>query len=234
MRTKATWRRIRISESRALSAAISRPFQRRRRLRSTTASPKRRRPSGSTNCKRRRAAERTRLAMTSRAASSAPIRPVTLDHWGRNKRTQSRRALQAPHEIPGARSVGATDPIDPWNWINIQVPGVDAPCSSPKRRLARSSLPWAAYVPAKRRLRSDKAFRACWPEPAQVLARVKLSIAASRGLRLQAYGARPIVLSSVRLRANDGSRYFEALREDFELARCVLSEEPACVPTSHA
>jgi DNA polymerase len=64
---------------------------------------------------------------------------------------------------------------------------------------------------------------------AQALARVKLSIAASRGVRLRAYGARLIVTyhPSAILRANDGSRYFEALREDLELASRVLNEEPA-------
>jgi uracil-DNA glycosylase len=63
---------------------------------------------------------------------------------------------------------------------------------------------------------------------AYAIARAKLGIAASRGLRLHACGARLIVTyhPSAVLRADDGARYFEALREDLTLARRVLEEEP--------
>ena len=61
---------------------------------------------------------------------------------------------------------------------------------------------------------------------AQTLTQTKLGIAASRGVRLQAYGARLIVTyhPSAVLRAEDGSRYFEALRDDLALARQALAE----------
>jgi uracil-DNA glycosylase len=56
---------------------------------------------------------------------------------------------------------------------------------------------------------------------AQALTHANLGVAASRGRRLQAYGAKLIVTyhPSAVLRAADGVRYFEALQEDLALAR---------------
>src|SRR5690606_15691435 len=70
---------------------------------------------------------------------------------------------------------------------------------------------------------------------AHALAHQKLAIAASRGQFMQAYGARLIVTyhPSAVLRADEGPRYFAALREDLVLARRLL-EEGAFAPADPA
>jgi DNA polymerase len=89
---------------------------------------------------------------------------------------------------------------------------------TPSQREADACRPWLEGEIERVRPRVIVAMGAT---AAYALSHAKLGIAASRGLPLRAYGARLIVTyhPSAVLRAEDGSRYFEALREDLLLAR---------------
>jgi DNA polymerase len=105
---------------------------------------------------------------------------------------------------------------------------------TPAQQEAEACRPWLEGEIARAR---PRVIVALGSTAAHALAGEKLGIAASRGRRLQAYGARLIVTyhPSAVLRASDGARHFEALREDLELARRVLehgANESAIAGTS--
>ena len=97
---------------------------------------------------------------------------------------------------------------------------------TPAQQEAEACRPWLETEIERIRPRVIVALGAT---AAQVLAQAKLGIAASRGLHLQAFGARLIVTyhPSAVLRTDEGARYFEALREDLAQAKQLLEQETA-------